>query len=624
MANYYYSNSLSGLYIVPDSTWTHNPYGYGTLRQAGKLLNTPSGNGETLELRTFTENISTKPYILFGQYISAPLEANASLNLGTIVGYIPCMESNATLNASPTVIIRVVSNNGQIIRGSLRIVKPTVVTNEYGTSTSYYPRVHPISGTSSTVNAQSGDRVVVEVGTFADNTVATTYNINMYLGSNATKSDCPTGTTVVGIDTNPWISFSTPLVYKTVISNITNTSKTKISDESGVDKCTVTFTSSDSIVEWEARADGTGVGQGDLVGSWREINNKGLSIISSFLDTNLDNIADTYGNVGYSGHNATFTFNNLDKSQSIGINNVSASGEWSHITYDITSGINVDKTYLFTADVKFEKYNAVNASAGLAVQFYDNDTSWNFLGENYATVSENQDFTTISCKFFPPPGAGLMSIFMLITGDIGSSAKVTFKNPWLGTVENMILPLVDNTGDGVADGWWKDSILTCSLSSGIQSLTLNNAPDENWHVISAIGDVFVRPGQVWTIGASGRLETISGTCYAKLGMELFNTSGDWINSYSIQTTSSTFNDLILVNTMPDNVKTIKIYLVVEGTVGSTGTAFFKNPYCKLQQPIPSGTEISFDINYNELTWGDRVYRINVYGKNAWGVCDVYE
>lgn len=63
-------------------------------------------------------------------------------------------------------------------------------------------------------------------------------------------------------------------------------SRDRISDESGVQKSVVVFQSDQNLIDWVARADGQGYGQGDLVGkaitspipqTWDEIDNKNLS-----------------------------------------------------------------------------------------------------------------------------------------------------------------------------------------------------------------------------------------------------------------------------------------------------------------------------------------------------------
>lgn len=50
------------------------------------------------------------------------------------------------------------------------------------------------------------------------------------------------------------------------IITITSFTRSKIGKVSGVDKAIVTFTTNQHLLEWEARADGSGVGQGLLVG----------------------------------------------------------------------------------------------------------------------------------------------------------------------------------------------------------------------------------------------------------------------------------------------------------------------------------------------------------------------
>lgn len=40
--------------------------------------------------------------------------------------------------------------------------------------------------------------------------------------------------------------------------------------------------------------------------------------------------------------------------------------------------------------------------------------------------------------------------------------------------------------------------------------------------------------------------------------------------------------------------------------------------------VSANTDVTFDVHYTELTSGDKIYRINVYGKNAKGVWSSYE
>ena len=53
--------------------------------------------------------------------------------------------------------------------------------------------------------------------------------------------------------------------------NIKSISRTKISRINGVDSSEIVFTTNQDLTEWQARADGQGVGQGLLVGSGKNL-----------------------------------------------------------------------------------------------------------------------------------------------------------------------------------------------------------------------------------------------------------------------------------------------------------------------------------------------------------------
>lgn len=267
MAKFYFSEIDSGFITPIHSSWTHNPRGYGSSKQSGKLQNLPEGS---LSLQTHIDKIATKQYVLLGQYISNPLEGG-SVDLGIILSYIGCMESNTSMNASPASSIRIVSSNGTIVRCFLNYFSSTTVY-EYGTNSNYYSRNH-IYGIMGVFDAQTGDRIVVEIGTFINNTSTTQYTSSMYVGSNSLYGDIQTSSTSTGINMNPWVDFTEPNWHIDTNPStpptitIINYTKSKISGISGKDVCVVTFTADQNLTQWEARADGFGVGQGDLVGS---------------------------------------------------------------------------------------------------------------------------------------------------------------------------------------------------------------------------------------------------------------------------------------------------------------------------------------------------------------------
>lgn len=68
---------------------------------------------------------------------------------------------------------------------------------------------------------------------------------------------------------------ATALEYFTILGppiiTILDYDRTKISNQPGVDSCEVEFIANDDLIEWEARAGGSGVGQGLLVGSGKAL-----------------------------------------------------------------------------------------------------------------------------------------------------------------------------------------------------------------------------------------------------------------------------------------------------------------------------------------------------------------
>lgn len=241
---HYYSEITSGLTIPVSNSWNANPQSYG-INNAGTLSTAPMV-GDSVVTKSYPESLTTKPYVLLGQYVSEPLTAEGPIDLINIVGYIPSRESSTSMNACPAVVVKLVSSNGQSIRGEFYKYIPTTTVNEYGTSTSYYPRPHPPSATpTSVLGAQIGDRIVVEVGTFGNNTSSTSYTAYLRLGSNSTYSDCTTGTSDIATSANPWIEFTLPFASKSV--TIGANSATTIVDEktpavSIIENCSIELT----------------------------------------------------------------------------------------------------------------------------------------------------------------------------------------------------------------------------------------------------------------------------------------------------------------------------------------------------------------------------------------------
>lgn len=121
------------------------------------------------------------------------------------------------------------------------------------------------------------------------------------------------------------------------IISITAYTRSRISAQQGVDVSQVTFQSDQPLVNWEARADGNGVGQGDLVGgpnstreTWDDYDAQSLTWDALDAESrtwdNLSTIVGPNTDVPFDVENEELTWG--DKSYKINIYGKNAAGEW--------------------------------------------------------------------------------------------------------------------------------------------------------------------------------------------------------------------------------------------------------------------------------------------------------
>lgn len=196
--------------LVPiASCWDINDNGYGVSRPAYKLQDAP---GDDLGTYLMFERATSPRAALLGQFISEPIKGG-NINLGTIEGWVGCDESNPNANIVPRVVVKLVSNDGQTVKGEFVRYAPTTIVHEYVDNPTTMPaRPHPPATQSDTLAAENGDRIVVEIGWYAIN-----YDDPMFgyfgsqkRGSDSFYPDCPADESSAGEDTNPWIDFSNP------------------------------------------------------------------------------------------------------------------------------------------------------------------------------------------------------------------------------------------------------------------------------------------------------------------------------------------------------------------------------------------------------------------------------
>jgi len=161
-----------------------------------------------LTTKTSYENVTTAPYdFLTRQYISEPLEAQTIS--GYVKGQIRCYEDNAAMDYCAAIIIKIVSSDGGTVRGTLLSYFPASLSSEYATSLTN--RYFPPNVAITSVNAQAGDRIVVEIGTRSFNVVSSGYNAYHRFGD-AAAADLPEDESTTS-DYNPWIEFSANITF---------------------------------------------------------------------------------------------------------------------------------------------------------------------------------------------------------------------------------------------------------------------------------------------------------------------------------------------------------------------------------------------------------------------------
>jgi hypothetical protein len=139
-------------------------------------------------------------------YVSDPIAAQVIG--GQVSGEVSAFEVNGNVNAYSAVIIKVVSNDGLTLRGILLNI--TVGATEF-TNTQYGRITPPISNLSS-VTAQAGDRIVIEVGIRRDNQNS---NANQRFGDSGGGDLTFADGTEVN-DYNSWVEFSQDIIFPSV------------------------------------------------------------------------------------------------------------------------------------------------------------------------------------------------------------------------------------------------------------------------------------------------------------------------------------------------------------------------------------------------------------------------
>lgn len=151
------------------------------------------------------------------QYTSDPIAAQTIS--GTVKGQIRGFMNQSSSNYSPAIIIKVYSKNGTTLRGTLlsSFSDDASSGHEFSSST-HTNRKFPDGGSASltSVDAQEGDRIVIEIGARRNASGVSGRSFELVIGDNASSLLPEDTTTTTAL--NPWIEFSQTIRFPTIIT----------------------------------------------------------------------------------------------------------------------------------------------------------------------------------------------------------------------------------------------------------------------------------------------------------------------------------------------------------------------------------------------------------------------
>lgn len=182
-----------------------------------KLMDTQSGNfaASTYSQTNAVHNAVVDNDVCNTRFLSGPLVGDQTIT-GTLKGQVLSRESATTLNAHNQMTARVVSNDGQTVRGTLYAGDTRTGTVDELITTlrnQKNPAVTISPVTLSSVAGLDGDRILVELGHRANAT--TTGNTTISVGTNAAfgGADDLVESGAETTNFNPWVEFSQNLVF---------------------------------------------------------------------------------------------------------------------------------------------------------------------------------------------------------------------------------------------------------------------------------------------------------------------------------------------------------------------------------------------------------------------------
>lgn len=209
MTRFYFPSSGNAPNISPafDAGWEQTG-------QADRLILIPKLQLDVATSRTgkqVTVPITTTQDILARQFVSGPIPPTSFKTTDTLSAVIRCVESANTINATLAIVVKIVSQDGNTVRGT--IYSSFSVDSEFPTTDA----TRIVSSVNLTaLQTQPGDRLVIELGVHAAAPTASG-NATLRFGNNSTSGDFAL-TSGLTTDLNPWFELSKDL-WATVFNN---------------------------------------------------------------------------------------------------------------------------------------------------------------------------------------------------------------------------------------------------------------------------------------------------------------------------------------------------------------------------------------------------------------------
>lgn len=235
----YPSTGSAAISPTVDGSWEFSDPSFSRWPAAASTATYPTAGNSSTALGSGVANDDTCVF----QLVFGPIAAQTIT--GTVKGQFGCREANAASDADGQVVIRVIAPNGSTVRGTLLASDTSALASEFAVSTGAQTNnKFPKSGaaTLSSVTAQDGDYIVVEVGfrNHGTNTGACRVGIP---GGDQSNGDLPEDTTTTPVSNyRAWVEFSQTITLSNPQITTTDTLTASDTFSGGNQLATVTDT----------------------------------------------------------------------------------------------------------------------------------------------------------------------------------------------------------------------------------------------------------------------------------------------------------------------------------------------------------------------------------------------